>query len=125
VDASGNVSSRPENPCPSSGSFDHSDDCNNYYTDGSCGYYSEPNGMCGGGCTPSGNFVNSSMDSLYYNAGCGDWYIGSVNWQEYTDGNCGTYKNYDSPSYNSPGSYLGECNGWSYYTDGNGGAYSY
>ena len=158
VDASGNVSSRQDNACPSSGSFDHSDECNNYYTDGSCGYYSEPNGMCGGGCpsngeyaysdgcidyyhngecgyysvdncgngcTGSGNWVGSSMDSLYYNAGCGDWYIGSVNWQEYTDGNCGTYRSYDSPNYNGSGNYLGDCNGWAYYTDGNGGAYTW
>jgi hypothetical protein len=158
VDASGNVSSRQEeNNCPSSGSFDHSDECNNYYADGNCGTYSESNGMCGGGCPSngdyaysdgcidyyhngecgyysvdncgngcdsSGNQVNSSMDSIYTNVGCGDWYVGSVNWTEYTDGNCGTYKNYDSPTYNGPGSYLGECNGWTYYTDGSGGAWA-
>jgi hypothetical protein len=119
------------------------------YADGNCGSYNEGRGTnwnssstydCnntryshdGFGnvttspiCDQSGNFVGSSMDSVYYNAGCGDWYVGSVNWQEYTDGYCGTYKNYDTPSYDGPGSYLGECNNWNYYTDGNGGAYSY
>jgi hypothetical protein len=158
VDDQGNVSSRQEpQECPSGGSLAYTDECNNYYHDGNCGYYSEGNGNCGGctssgqyaysdgcmdyyhdgncgyyavdncgsGCDSSGNQVNSGMDSLYTNVGCGDWYVGSVNWQEYTDGNCGTYRNYDSPSYNGSGNYLGDCNGWSYYTDGNGGAYSW
>jgi len=112
--------------CDSSGTdmgVDPYDSCYNIYADGSCGTYTSDNGSCSS-CDSSGNFVNSSMDSIYYNAGCGDWYVGSVNWQEYTDGDCGTYKNYDPPSYNGSGSYLGECNGWTYYTDGNGGAYT-
>jgi len=114
--------------CDSSGTdygVDPNNYCQNIYADGSCGTYTSDNGSCNPPpCDQSGNFVNSSMDSIYTNVGCGDWYVGSVNWQEYTDGNCGTYKNYDTPSYNSSGSYLGECNGWNYYTDGMGGAYA-
>lgn len=97
-------------PCPPYGDASHTDECNNYYHDGNCGYYSEPNGNCGGGCEDSGLHQNG-VDGWNYD-GCHWSYseppppcnaYGIFEYQDgdyyhYADGNCGTYSEYHPPA---------------------------
>jgi hypothetical protein len=105
--------------CPPSGQFAYDDECNNYYHDGSCGYYSEGNGNCGGDCEdstlhsgetgwtydgcywsysepcpesglPTGNSGFREMQIFISELGNLYWH-GDEEYVEYADGSCGVY----------------------------------
>jgi hypothetical protein len=150
VDSTGNVTSRPEcedsnlhsgesgwsydgchwsyfNPCDSSGTdygVDPYNSCQNIYADGNCGTYTSDNGSCPV-CDSSGNYIGSGSEPTYYNSDCGPLQTGYIDYMEYADGTCGTYRNYSTMNtYYGGGTFIGECNGYYYYSDGSGGAYT-
>lgn len=93
----------------------------NYYSNGEGQTYSEPSGPS---YPPAGTFIETVSGNYTYNAGCGDWSIGSYSYEVFADGNGGTYTGNQSDGYTGYGTYLGNCNGYDYYTDGSGGTYS-
>ena len=101
------------------GTFYTSDESNNYYANGSGGYYSEPKQQQ---CDPSGTQISSDSGNYTVNVGCEDWVVGTWSSSTYADGACGTYTN-GSDNYVSNGQYLGNCNDYNYYSNGNGGSY--
>jgi hypothetical protein len=121
--------SEPPPPCDSSGTnygVDPYNSCQNIYADGNCGTYTSSNGSCDGPtCDSAGIYIGSGTMPTYYNSDCGPMQTGYIDYMEYADGTCGTYRNYSTMNtYYGGGTFIGECNGYYYYSDGTGGAYT-
>lgn len=109
--------------CAPSGQWVSSDGCYDYYTDGSCGTYGMDNGTCGGGCDASGIYITSGSEAVYASTPCGDAQVGNQDYTEYTDGNCGSYRDYSNTTYYTPGQQVASCGDCTYYSNGDGTVY--
>jgi len=66
----------------------------NYFSDGSGGYYTEDDGSGGGGGCPSyGTYESSGSYNLTYQINNVTVNIGTYNYDNLADGNCGSYQN--------------------------------
>lgn len=95
----------------------------NYFSDGVGGYYTEPYEPPV--CDPYGTYIGSGSGNIEAEiAECGIYVtVGSNNYDEFADGECGSYTSDTGSSYIMEGTIVGTCNGYDWLSDGNGGAY--
>ena len=94
-----------------------SDFDNHYYTNGMGGYFAiaipPPD------CDPTDTLVNeNATEPITYDAGCGEWTIGTLTYNVYADGTCGFYDQSLYSTYNE--GVVGNCNGNTYSVDSSG-----
>lgn len=93
-----------------------SDFDNHYYTNGTGGYFAIPIPPL---CDPADTLVNeNATEPITYDAGCGEWTIGTLTYNVYADGNCSFYDQSLYSTYNEGD--IGTCNGNIYTVDSTG-----
>ena len=94
-----------------------SDFDNHYYTNGTGGYYAVA--IPETDCDPVDTLVNeNATEPITYDAGCGEWTIGTLTYNVYADGTCGFYDQSLYSTYNA--GVIGTCNGNTYSVDSSG-----
>ena len=94
-----------------------SDFDNHYYTNGTGGYYAIA--IPPTDCDPVDTLVNeNATEPITYDAGCGEWTIGTLTYNVYADGTCGFYDVSLYSTYNE--GVIGTCNGNTYSVDSSG-----
>lgn len=99
-----------------------------YDTSYGYGVFSDGNGSYYTSCPPANVYLyqGSGDVTIYYTPTGGDYIVGTMTYDTYADGYCGTYGGNYNYSYYSYGTYLfyDGSNGWYVYSDGNGSYYT-